>query len=208
MKSFAAALLISTAAAQNATATVANAAQTAGNFFSGLVKDYLGTTATVREFTAITAVAPDNVGLTGNAQWDTTPLGLNYVTMSLSLTAPTANFVAKTNALVYFQIEKPVFPAATRLLQAATNTTATNTTATNTTATKNTTMATGTGDFEGHAFVFSAPDVTFNATTNGTTVAANYNMYTRTDCAASTNQVFYDKFCSNSAVTTVAASPW
>ena len=202
MKSFAAALLISTAAAQNATATVTNAAQTAGNFFSGLVKDYLGTTATVREFTAVTAVAPDNAGLTGNAQWDTTPLGLNYVTMSLSLTAPTANFVARTNALVYFQIEKPVFPAATRLLQAATNTTATNTTATNTT------KVTGTGDFEGHAFVFSAPDVTFNATTNGTTVAGNFNMYTRTDCAASTNQVFYDKFCSSSASATVAASPW
>jgi len=202
MKSFAAALLISTAAAQNATATVANAAQTAGNFFSGLVKDYLGTTATVREFTAVTAVAPDNAGLTGNAQWDTTPLGLNYVTMSLSLTAPTANFVARTNALVYFQIEKPVFKAETRLLQAAPNATATNTTATNTT------MVTGTGDFEGHAFVFSAPDVTFNATSNGTTVTANFNMYSRNDCAASTSQVFYDKFCSGSPVATTASSPW
>ena len=204
MKSFAAALLISTAAAQNATATVTNAAQTAGNFFSGLVKDYLGTTAVVRDFTAVAAVSPDNVGLTGNAQWDTTPLGLNYVTMSLSLTAPTANFVARTNALVFFQIEKPVFPAKARLLQTAT---ATNSTATNTTATP-AAMVTGTGDFEGQAFVFSAPDVTYNATTNGTTVTANYNFYSKTDCAASTSQTFYDKFCSGNAITTTASSPW
>lgn len=45
MKSFAAALLISSVAAQansTASATVANAAQTTGNFFSGLIKDYLG----------------------------------------------------------------------------------------------------------------------------------------------------------------------
>ena len=206
MKSFAAALLISTAAAQNATATVTNAAQTAGNFFSGLVKDYLGTTATVREFTAVTAVAPDNAGLTGNAQWDTTPLGLNYVTMSLSLTAPTSNFIARTNALVYFHIEKPVFQASARLLQTetATNTTATNTTATTTPAVK----VTGTGDFEGQAFVFSAPDVSFNATTNGTTIAANYNIYSKTNCATGTGQSFYDKFCSGNAITTTASSPW
>ena len=155
MKSFAAALLISSAVAQtNSTSTAAapvkDAAQTAGNFFSGLVKDYLGTTAVVQEFTAVAATAAEPTTLTGSAQWDTTPLGLNYVTMNLKLATPASNLVAKTNALVYFQIEKPVFPAGSRLLQATTNTTSTNTTATNTTA-----PVTGTGDFEGHALVFA-----------------------------------------------------
>ena len=121
MKSFAAALLISSAVAQTnststAAATVKDAAQTAGNFFSGLVKDYLGTTAVVQEFTAVAATAAEPTTLTGSAQWDTTPLGFNYVTMNLKLATPASNLVAKTNALVYFQIEKPVFPAATRLL--------------------------------------------------------------------------------------------
>ena len=155
MKSFAAALLISSAVAQTnststAAATVKDAAQTAGNFFSGLVKDYLGTTAVVQEFTAVAATAAEPTTLTGSAQWDTTPLGFNYVTMNLKLATPASNLVAKTNALVYFQIEKPVFPAGSRLLQATTNTTSTNTTATNTTA-----PVTGTGDFEGHALVFA-----------------------------------------------------
>jgi hypothetical protein len=205
MKSFAAALLISSAVAQNSTAsaTVANAAQTTGNFFSGLIKDYLGTTAVVQEFTAVAATAAEPTTLTGSAQWDTTPLGLNYVTMNLKLATPASNLVARTNALVYFQIEKPVFPAGTRLLQAATN--STNTTATNATA-----PVTGTGDFEGHALVFLAPDATYNATTNATSApVANYNMYSKTSCATGTqNNVFYDKFCGNTINPTVAASAW
>lgn len=145
--------------------------------------------------------------MTGSAQWDTTPLGLNYVTMNLKLATPAANLVAKTNALVYFQIEKPVFPAAARLLQAATNTT-------NTTAAANTTTvaATGTGDFEGHALVFLAPDATFNATSNATNaaaIAANYNMYSKTSCSVGAqNTVFYDKFCGATVTATAAASAW
>ena len=139
--------------------------------------------------------------MTGSVQWDTTPLGLNYVTLSLALASPAANFVSKTNALVYFQIEKPVFPAGARLLQAAANTT----NSTNTTVV----VATGTGDFEGHALVFSQPDASYNATTNATTIAANYNFYSKTKCATvSNNQVFYDKFCSGTATATVAASAW
>jgi len=117
--------------------------------------------------------------LSGSIQWDVAALGLNYVTLSLSLASPAANFATKTNALVYFQIEKPVFPAATRLLQAAANTT-------NSTNTTNTTVVpTGTGDFEGHALVFAGADAAFVNTTNTTKIAFNYNSYTRNNCADS-----------------------
>jgi len=94
--------------------------------------------------------------LSGSIRWDVAPAGLSYVTWSLSLASPASNFAAKTNALVYFQIEKPVFPVAeVRLNQTATtNTTNTtkpaNTTNTNTTAP----VVSGTGDFEGHSIVF------------------------------------------------------
>jgi len=126
--------------------------------------------------------------LTGSVQWDTTGVGLNYVTLSLSLASPAANFAARTNALLYFQIEKPVFPAATRLLQAATNTTkpanSTNSTnSTNTTAP----VVTGTGDFEGHALLFTGADASYNATAANNSAAptafsGNFNMYSRVNC--------------------------
>jgi hypothetical protein len=123
--------------------------------------------------------------LTGSVQWDNTGVGLNYVTLSLSLASPAANFASKTNALLYFQIEKPVFPAATRLLQAATNTTkpANSTNSTNTTAP----VVTGTGDFEGHALLFTGADASYNATAANSSAAptafsGNFNMYSRVNC--------------------------
>jgi hypothetical protein len=128
------------------------------------------------EFSAVAATASEPTTLSGTIQWDVAALGLNYVTLSLSLASPAANFATRTNALVYFQIEKPVFPAATRLLQAAANTT-------NSTNTTNTTVPSGTGDFEGHALVFNGADAAVVNTTNTTKIAFNYNSYSRNNCA-------------------------
>jgi hypothetical protein len=132
--------------------------------------------------------------------------------LSLSLASPAANFAAKTNALVFFQIEKPIFPAATRLLQATSNTTKpANTTATNSTNTTNTTVVpTGTGDFEGHALVFTGADAAVVNTTNSTKIAFNYNSYSKNNCADSkvAQNVFYDKFCGSAFTATTSGSVW
>lgn len=181
----------------NATASISNAAQTTGNFFSGLIKDYIGTTASVQSFTAVSSTTATGVSLKGEVQWDTTPLGLNYLTMSMAYSAPVSTFVAKTNTLLWFQVEKPVIAPAARLLQAATNTTTTNTTAA---------VVTGTGDFEGQALVFTGPDANFNTTSNLTKSNFDYAVVGKTSCVG--DKLFYTTFCGKTATNTVAASFW
>lgn len=107
MKTFAATLLIASSAAQSTTV---------GNIFSGLIKDYLASDWLVHEFSAVKGVADTDPSLDGSVQWDTTSLGLNFLTMSLALTAPVATFGAGTNQMVWFQVEEPIIPAAARLL--------------------------------------------------------------------------------------------
>lgn len=172
MKSFAATLLISAVVAQNSTnsttekvtTAVKDTANKVANFFSGLLSDYVGEPSDVEKFVAVVAGA-DSTGLSGDVEYRTTKVGANWVTMSLSLSSPAANFAAKTSALVYFQVEKPVFPAGARLLQTVANKT------TNTTANV-TVVASGTGDFESVAHVFSAPDATWTNASNLTNASA------------------------------------
>jgi hypothetical protein len=184
-----------------AAATVSNAANTVGNFFSGLIKDYATSTADIVPFVAIANTTATGPSLSGSVQWDTTGVGLNYVSLSLSYSAPASTFADGTNSLVWFQVEKPVFPAGSRLLQAATNTTKP-ANSTNTTAP----MVTGTGDYEGQALVFTGPDKTWNTTNNVTAPAFDYNFVGKTSCVG--DKSFYTAFCGKTATATVAASYW
>ena len=201
MRTFVSALLAATALAQassNSTNTTSTTTSTTDkvkqavadvtNWLLGKTKDNLGTDSEKKDFDLI-PLTNTTLGLKGSFSLDNTALGVNFVTAAFQLSGYSDKWASGTAALVYFQVEQPVATPAARLLQASNSTAA------------NTTVATGTGFYEGWSGSLVQP-----LTNNTVTLKTNKNSWGKTNLKKDTQ--VYTSFGGVESVNTNSSSAW
>jgi hypothetical protein len=206
-----AALLIAAASAQtNSTATTTTTTTSTTdkikdtfndvlNWFSGKTQQYLSGNPSNIPFGSYNSTATTN-GLDATIALDQTALGVDFVRYTSNYHGLT-NFGAGSTHLVYFQIEQPVVTTSTaahRFLQTAT---------TNSTTTSNSTaVVTGTGYYEGMAYVFNVK-AGANATAPTSMVEnRNVNLWGKTNLKTANN--YWSAFGGADATNTTSTSAW
>ena len=202
MRTFVSALLAATALAQASNSTSTNSTSTNStsttdklkqavsdvtNWLLGKTKENLGTDSEKKDFDFY-AATNTTMGLKGSFSLDNTALGVNFVTANLELSGQSSFWASGTAQLVYFQVEQPVPGPTARLLQASNST-------------ANTTVATGTGSFEGWSGSLVQP-----LTNNTVSFKTNKNSWGKTNFKKDTS--VYTSFGGAEAVNTVSSSAW
>jgi hypothetical protein len=204
MRTFVSALLVSATVAQTnstnstvttvvntVTTTTKNAWDSVTNWFATTTQKLLSESGKKQDLGTYAPKSLTNTtwtqGLHSHISMDSTPLGVNFVTVSLDLYSNvTAHFNNGTNSQVWFQVQQPA--ASARLLQNTTTTTAAATM------------------WEGWMGVRAGQAVTTNLTSGAATLAVNKNTWGKTDLTSDVQH--FTKFGGAEAVNTNATYPW
>lgn len=201
MRTFVSALLVATAVAQNSTSnsttttststsatdSIKKAVSDVTNWLLGKTKENLSTDSQKQEV-PLYDVTNTTMGLAACFSLDNTALGVNFVTARLDVSGYADKWANGTAVLAYFQVEQPVPTPAARLLQASNST-------------SNTTVATGTGNYEGWS-----GSAMFPLTNNTVVLKTNKNSWGK-KLFKGDNQV-YTSFGGADAVNTNSSSAW